>query len=98
MAPEPREWSVPAPVSTLLWWPAVAFVLVIVDPDAAVGSILVAGAALAALGGLLNTAAWRLRRSTPTPAIKGAAPGETTIDLTPQQPTTALPTVDRQPA
>ena len=30
MAPETREWSVPAPVRTLLWWPAVSFVLVIV--------------------------------------------------------------------
>lgn len=62
MAPETREWSVPAPVRTLLWWPAISFVLVVIEPDAATGVIVGAGAVLALLGGLLATAARRLKR------------------------------------
>ncbi|MBN9101999.1 MULTISPECIES: hypothetical protein [unclassified Pseudonocardia] len=62
MAPETREWSVPAPVRTLLWWPAISFVLVVVDPEAATGVIVGAGLVLALLGGLLAAAARRLTR------------------------------------
>ena len=62
MAPETREWSVPAPVRTLLWWPAISFVLVVVDPEAATGAIVGAGLVLALLGGLLAAAARRLTR------------------------------------
>ena len=56
MASEIREWSVPAPVRALLWWPAIAFVLVVVAPDAATGGIVVSGAALAARRGVLALA------------------------------------------
>ena len=94
MAPETREWSVPAPVRMLMWWPAISFVLVIVDPDAATGSILVAGAVLAGLGGLLAAAAQRVRRS----AAVGATPEETTIEITPlETPTTEIPVVAARP-
>lgn len=62
MAREIREWSIPAPVRAMLWWPAISFVLVIVAPEAAVGSIVIAGAALALLGGLLGAGARRVRR------------------------------------
>lgn len=65
MPTQAREWSVPAPVRALLWWPALSFVLVILVPDAGTGSIVLAGATLAALGGLLSAAARRLR----TPVI-----------------------------
>ncbi len=62
MPSQAREWSVPAPVRGLLWWPALSLVLVIVVPDAAIGSIIAAGAALAGFGGLLSALAKRVRR------------------------------------
>ena len=63
MPSEIREWSVPTPVRALLWWPAISFVLVVVDPDAATGVIIAAGAALALLGVALPALARRMRRS-----------------------------------
>ncbi len=65
MPSENREWSVPTPVRALLWWPAISFVLVVVDPDAATGVIIAAGAVLALLGVALPVLARRLRRSRP---------------------------------
>ncbi len=97
--PETHEWSVPAPVRTLLWWPAISFVLVIVAPDAATGLIVVAGAALALVGGLLAAIARRLQAGVPVPAVEGPALEETTIEIAPQGdlPTTEMPVVDPQP-
>lgn len=60
MAPDSPDWTVPAPLRALLWWPGVSFVLVLVAPQAAVGSIVVAGLALV-VAGLL---AGRLTRAT----------------------------------
>ena len=93
--PETREWSVPAPVRTLLWWPAISFVLVIVAPDAATGLIVGAGAALALVGGLLAAIARRLRAGAPVPAVEGPALEETTIEIAPQSdlPTTEMPVI-----
>jgi hypothetical protein len=73
----------------LMWWPAISFVLVIVDPDAATGAIVAAGAALAGLGGLLAAMARRMRRVAPALAAEGPALEETTIEITPQEPPTA---------
>ncbi len=80
MPSEIREWSVPAPVRALLWWPAIAFALVVVAPDAGVGAIIVAGGVLAAGGTLLSMAAARLRRGRPAdvPAMSLA---ETTVEF-----------------
>jgi hypothetical protein len=50
MASEHHNWTVPAPLRALLWWPPVAFVLVVLYPSAAVGTIALAGAGLAVLG------------------------------------------------
>lgn len=50
MAPDSPDWTVPAPLRALLWWPGVSFVLVLVAPQAAVGSIVVAGLALVVAG------------------------------------------------
>ncbi|MBW0092329.1 hypothetical protein I4I73_16710 [Pseudonocardia sp. KRD-184] len=50
MAPDSPDWTVPAPLRALLWWPGVSFVLVLVAPQAAVGSIVVAGLALMVVG------------------------------------------------
>jgi hypothetical protein len=55
MASEPHDWTVPAPLRALLWWPPVAFVMALLDPSAAVGTIAAAGAALAVLGVLVST-------------------------------------------
>lgn len=95
MAPETREWSVPAPVRTLLWWPAISFVLVIVAPDAATGAIVIAGAVLALVGGLLAAVARRLRAGAPVPVAEGPALEETTIEIVPQGdlPTVEMPVV-----
>jgi hypothetical protein len=50
MASEHYDWTVPAPLRALLWWPPVAFVLVLIDPAAAAQTIALVGAALAVLG------------------------------------------------
>jgi hypothetical protein len=59
VAGETREWSIPAPLRALLWWPPTAFVLVLVAPDVAAGVIALAGAALVALGTLAAAVARR---------------------------------------
>jgi len=55
MAPEPRDWTVPVPLRALLWWPGVSFVLVLVAPEAATGSIALAGLVLVLLGAVATT-------------------------------------------
>jgi hypothetical protein len=62
MVSEPHEWTVPAPLRALLWWPGIAFVLVMLDPTAAAGTIAVAGAALAVLGVVGSAVGAALRR------------------------------------
>jgi len=54
MASDSPDWTVPAPFRALLWWPGIAFVLVLIAPDAAVGSIAAAGLALVTLGALMG--------------------------------------------
>lgn len=63
MAPDSPDWTVPAPLRALLWWPGVAFVLALVAPDAAVGSIAVAGMVLVALGAAAEVVGRRLPRA-----------------------------------
>jgi hypothetical protein len=62
MVCEPSDWNVPAPLRALLWWPPIAFVLVMLDPTAAAGTIAVAGAALAVLGVVGSAVGRTLRR------------------------------------
>jgi hypothetical protein len=50
MQAEPHDWTVPAPLRALLWWPPVAFIVALLDPTAAAGTIATAGAVLAVLG------------------------------------------------
>jgi len=50
MVSEPHNWTVPAPLRALLWWPPLAFVLVMLEPSAAPVTIAAAGAVLAVLG------------------------------------------------
>lgn len=73
MAPDSPDWTVPAPLRALLWWPGVAFVLALVTPDGAVGSIALAGLVLVVLGALVGAVARRLPRVAPVadePAVE----------------------------
>ena len=87
MPSEIREWSIPAPVRALLWWPAISFVLVVVEPDAATGVIIGAGAALALLGAGLGVTARRTRRPR-RPAVESP---------TMEFPTMEFPTMEMPP-
>ena len=84
MAPDKREWSVPAPVRALLWWPGVAFVLVMVAPDAAAVGIAASGATLVTLGFVLPVVSRRLRRPRRMPGMD-------------DHPTVEMPTVEMPP-
>ena len=50
MVPEPGEWTIPAPLRALLWWPPIAFALAMLQPTAAATIIAATGAGLATLG------------------------------------------------
>lgn len=89
MAPEKREWSVPGPIRALLWWPGVAFVLVMVAPEAAAVGIAASGAALMVLGAVVPLASRRLRRA--RPATPRSIDDRPTVEL----PTVELPPVER---
>jgi hypothetical protein len=93
MAPDKREWTVPAPLRTLLWWPPTAFVLVMVAPEAAAGSIAAAGAVLVGLGALASAVSRRLRRAAvgAAPAAAGPAQDPPTVEM----PTIEIPPVRR---
>jgi hypothetical protein len=82
MAPDKREWTVPAPLRALMWWPGTAFVLVMIAPDAAAASIAVSGAVLVALGAVLPIATRRLRRARPAGPVSD------------DRPTVEMPTIE----
>jgi hypothetical protein len=84
MAPDKREWTVPAPLRALMWWPGTAFVLVMIAPDAAAASIAASGAVLVALGAVLPFVTRRRRRRRPRPA------GPMSDD----RPTVEMPTIE----
>lgn len=62
-AQDSPDWTVPTPLRALLWWPGSAFVLALVAPDAAVGSIAGAGLVLMALGAPAGAIGRRLTRA-----------------------------------
>ena len=62
MQSEPHDWTVPAPLRALLWWPPVAFVVAMLEPTAAAGKIALAGAVLTLLGVLVSTIGRALAR------------------------------------
>ncbi len=76
MTSDTRQWSVPAPVRGLLWWPGVSFMLVIVAPSTIEATIVASGALLAVIGGLAAAAADRLREHR-AEAAAAALPGAT---------------------
>jgi hypothetical protein len=67
MVSEPHEWTVPAPLRALLWWPPLAFLLVLLEPTAAALSIAATGAALAVLGAVGTTAGRMIARRRTAP-------------------------------
>ena len=89
MAPEKREWSVPGPIRALLWWPGVAFVLVMVAPESAAIGIAASGVGLMALGAVVPAVSRRLRR--PRPARPRSIDDHPTVEL----PTVEIPPVER---
>lgn len=90
MAPEKREWSVPGPIRALLWWPGVAFVLVMVAPESAAVGIAASGAALMVLGAVVPLASRRLRQS------RSAMPRSIDDRPTVEMPTIEIPPVERE--
>ena len=78
MQSEPLDWTVPAPLRALLWWPPVALVVAMLEPAAAAGTIAVAGGVLVALGVLVSaigrTLARRLAAGNPLD-VEAAEPG-----------------------
>jgi hypothetical protein len=74
MQAEQHEWSVPAPLRALLWWPPVAFLVALLDPGAAAGTIAVVGAVLAVLGVLGATVGSVLTRRTAQRRAEPVAP------------------------
>ena len=92
MARDAREWTVPAPLRALMWWPAAAFVLVMIVPEAAATSIAASGVALVALGAVGPVVVRRLRGPA---AVSGAV-----VEPPAQDPPTVeieLPTVEIKP-
>jgi hypothetical protein len=81
MAPEHRDWTVPAPFRALLWWPPIAFVVALLDPSAAAGTIAAVGAVLAVLGVVGATVGGALARRLGRAA--GEVPEASVVDPVP---------------
>jgi len=90
MVSEPHDWTVPAPLRALLWWPPLAFLLVLLEPTAAAGTIALTGAALAVFG-VAGAAVGRAitRRRTPSadeaPTLTVAADADRALPLAVEQ-------------
>jgi hypothetical protein len=85
MVTEPHDWTVPAPLRALLWWPPLAFFLVLLEPTAAAGTIAVTGAALAVLGvagSAVGHALTRRRTGRDEPASSAVTIAERAVPLT----------------
>ena len=80
MVSEPHEWTVPAPLRALLWWPPLAFLLVLLEPTAAALTIAVTGAALAVLGAV-GTTVGRLIAAPDRPATPAVAIADRAVPM-----------------
>ena len=94
MRVEHQDWTVPAPLRALLWWPPIAFLVLLLDPTAAAGTIAVVGAALAVLGVLGATVGSvitrRLAERNPDVAVDEAAPALPSLALAGVEPAAAV--------
>jgi hypothetical protein len=91
-AQDKKEWSVPGPVRALLWWPGVAFVLVLVDPANIAWSIATAGAVLVALGFLVPVA---LRKLRPVAVVVATRINQEAPTMEIDMPTMEIPPVEK---
>jgi hypothetical protein len=80
MVSEPHDWTVPAPLRALLWWPPLAFLLVLLEPTAAALTIAATGAALAVLGAVGTTVGRMIARRRTAPGDGLATPDVTIAD------------------
>ena len=80
MVSEPHDWTVPAPLRALLWWPPLAFLLVLLEPTAGALSIAASGAALAVLGAAGTTVGRMIARRRTAPGDELAPPAVTIAD------------------
>ena len=94
MPVEYHDWTVPAPLRALLWWPPVAFLVLLLDPTAAAGTIAVVGAALAVLGVLGATVgslvARRLAERRPDVSTDETAPALSSLAMAGAEPAVAV--------
>ena len=72
MIPDSPNWTVPTSLRALFWWPAVSLLLVLIAPDAAVGSIAAAGLVLVAVGALVQAIDRRLQPATDSAELEQA--------------------------
>jgi hypothetical protein len=94
-ASDKKEWNVPGPLQALLWWPAAAFVLVMVDMDNAAWTIALAGVLLVAIGFLAPVVVCKLRAAAVT-AAASAAQDAPTMEI--EMPTIEMPKVQGEAA
>ncbi|MCO1659662.1 hypothetical protein [Pseudonocardia humida] len=80
------------PLRALLWWPGVAFVLVLVDPDNIAWSIATAGAVLVALGFLVPIA---LRKLRPVAVVVATRINQEAPTMEIDMPTMEIPPVEK---
>jgi hypothetical protein len=87
MVSEPHDWTVPTALRALLWWPPLAFLLVLLDPSAAAGTIAATGASLALLGaaGAAVDHAITRRRARRAPALTVAPAADPAVPLAVEQ-------------
>lgn len=87
MVSEPHNWTVPAPLRALLWWPLLAFIVVLLEPSAAPVTIAATGAALAVLGvvGCAVGRALTRRRSAAAPTLVVTAPVDAAVPVAVEQ-------------
>jgi hypothetical protein len=81
MPSEHHNWTVPAPLRALLWWPPVAFVVAMVNPSAAAGTIAAAGAVLAVLGVVVSTVGRAVARRLADQEVEPAEPVATPLAM-----------------
>lgn len=81
-----------------MWWPAIAFVLVMISPENAAASIATSGVLLMGLGSVLPPALRRFRRAAAAAAGAAATAASTSTGV--QDPATIeieLPTIEMPP-
>jgi hypothetical protein len=94
-APVKKEWTVPGPLRALLWWPAAAFVLVMLAPDSIAWSIPASGLLLVTLGLLGPMVKCRLQ-GVAVAAAAGVEAEPPTMEI--EMPTIEMPKIDHRAA